>query len=161
DWHDQGYPFAHLVPSLATAIGSSGDRPDALAKLMGIILNDGIELPASDIERLNFAAGTPYETELNFVPSEPKRIFAPEIARAMRGALTKVVSNGTAVRLRGAFKTPGGAAVAIGGKTGTGDNRFKVFGPGHALVESRAVDRTATFVFFIGDRLFGTVTAYV
>src|SRR4029450_13780115 len=29
------------------------------------------------------------------------------------------------------------------------------------LVESRVVARTATFVFFIGDRFFGTVTAYV
>ena len=33
-----GYPFASLTPSLATAIGSSGDRPAALAELMGIIL---------------------------------------------------------------------------------------------------------------------------
>ena len=33
---------AHLVPSYGTAIGSSGDRPDALADLMGIILNDGV-----------------------------------------------------------------------------------------------------------------------
>lgn len=26
-WQRVGYPFDHLVPSLATAIGSSGDRP--------------------------------------------------------------------------------------------------------------------------------------
>jgi hypothetical protein len=31
DWKRLGYPFASLVPSLATAIGSSADRPDALA----------------------------------------------------------------------------------------------------------------------------------
>ena len=29
------------------------------------------------------------------------------------------------------------------------------------MIESRALDRTATFVFFLGDRFFGTVTAYV
>ena len=34
-----------------------------------------------------------------------------------------------------------------------------VFGAGHTLMESRAVDRTATFVFFLGDRFYGTVTA--
>ncbi len=29
-WARLGYPFDHLVPSLATAIGSSADRPGAL-----------------------------------------------------------------------------------------------------------------------------------
>jgi hypothetical protein len=29
------------------------------------------------------------------------------------------------------------------------------------LISQRVVDRTATFVFFLGDRFFGTVTAYV
>ncbi|WP_236534989.1 transglycosylase domain-containing protein, partial [Pseudomonas tremae] len=38
-WQRVGYPFDHLVPSLATAIGSSGDRPAALAELIGIIQN--------------------------------------------------------------------------------------------------------------------------
>ena len=28
-------------------------------------------------------------------------------------------------------------------------------------LQSRVVDRTATFVFFLGDRFFGTITAYV
>ncbi|HEY6579007.1 MAG TPA: hypothetical protein VIY09_06770, partial [Rhizomicrobium sp.] len=47
------------------------------------------------------------------------------------------------------------------GKTGTGDNRFDTFGPGRSLIESRVIDRTATFVFYLGDRFFGTITAYV
>ena len=34
-------------------------------------------------------------------------------------------------------------------------------GSGGALISSKAVNRTATFVFYIGDRFFGTVTAYV
>jgi hypothetical protein len=29
------------------------------------------------------------------------------------------------------------------------------------LISQRIVDRTATFVFFLGDRFFGTITAYV
>ena len=33
--------------------------------------------------------------------------------------------------------------------------------PGGGIISSRVVDRTATFVFYIGDRFFGTVTAYV
>ena len=49
----------------------------------------------------------------------------------------------------------------MGGKTGTGDNRVEVFGAGGRLIKSRAVSRTATFVFFIGERYFGVITAYV
>jgi hypothetical protein len=49
----------------------------------------------------------------------------------------------------------------VGGKTGTGDNRFGVYGPGGKLLESRAVNRTATFAFFLGERHFGVITAYV
>jgi hypothetical protein len=49
----------------------------------------------------------------------------------------------------------------VGGKTGTGDNRFDRFGAGGNLVLQRVVDRTATFAFFLGDRFFGTITAYV
>jgi len=44
-WARLGYPFGHLVPSLATALGSSGDRPAALAELMGIIVNGGCARP--------------------------------------------------------------------------------------------------------------------
>ena len=48
-----------------------------------------------------------------------------------------------------------------GGKTGSGDNRFDVFGPGGRLVSSQAVNRTATFVFYVGDRYYGVLTAVV
>ena len=66
-WKKLGYPFDHLVPSYATALGSSGDRPAALAELMGIIVNDGVRMPTLRLEHLDFALGTPYETR-----------FAPE-----------------------------------------------------------------------------------
>ncbi len=160
DWQRQGYPFGHLVPSFGTAIGSSGDRPDALADLMGIILNNGVRLPTVDLERLDFAAGTPYATDMAIKP-EPQRVLAPEVAQTVRRALLGVVAEGTAVRLRGAYHTPDGNPLPVGGKTGTGDNRFDRFGSGGRLISQRVVDRTATFVFFLGDRFFGTITAYV
>jgi hypothetical protein len=49
----------------------------------------------------------------------------------------------------------------VGGKTGTGDHRYKTFGAGGELVESRVVNRAAALVFMIDDRFFGTLTAYV
>ena len=161
DWKQQGYPFARLVPSLATVIGSSGDRPDALATLMGIILNDGVKQPTTDLEHVRFAAGTPYETELIYRPDVPTRVMSAEVATTLRRALAGVVETGTAVRARGVFFGPDGNSLPIGGKTGTGDNRFESFGRGRRLIEARPVDRTATFVFFLGDRLYGTVTAFV
>jgi len=72
-----------------------------------------------------------------------------------------VVQTGTAVRLHGAIKDANGNPVAIGGKTGTGDHRYVRYGPGGQLLESRVVNRTATFVFYLGDRYFGTFTALV
>ncbi len=161
DWKRQGYPFDHLVPSLATAIGSSGDRPDALATLMGIIQDDGLRQPTVDVEHLRFAANTPFETELAYRPAAPERVMPPEVAAELRRLLGGVVQEGTGTRVRGVYRTPDGDPLAIGGKTGTGDNRFEVFGPGHHLVEDRAVDRTATFVFYLGDHFYGTITAYV
>jgi membrane peptidoglycan carboxypeptidase len=161
DWKRQGYPFARLVPSLATVIGSSGDRPDALATLMGIILNDGVKQPTTDLEHVRFAADTPYETEMIYRPDVSTRVMSAEVAATLRRALAGVVDTGTAVRARGVFLGADGKALPIGGKTGTGDNRFESFGPGHQLIDERSVDRTATFVFFLGDRLYGTVTAFV
>jgi membrane peptidoglycan carboxypeptidase len=161
DWKRQGYPFGHVIPSLATAIGSSGDRPDALATLMGIILNDGLRQPTTDIERLHFAAETPFDTDMVYRAAAPERVMSPAVAATLRRALAGVVEKGTGTRLRGVYAGSDGMPLAIGGKTGTGDNRFETFGSGHRLIEARAVDRTATFVFFLGDRMYGTVTAYV
>jgi membrane peptidoglycan carboxypeptidase len=160
DWQRQGYPFGHLVPALGTAIGSSGDRPDALADLMGIILNDGVRLPTVDLQRLHFAAGTPYATDMAIDP-KPQRILAPEVAEAARWALVGVVAQGTARRLSGVYHAPDGSLLSVGGKTGTGDNRVDHYGGGGRLISQRILDRTATFVFFLGDRFYGTITAYV
>jgi membrane peptidoglycan carboxypeptidase len=159
-WRSQGYPFAHLVPSVGTAIGASGDRPDALAELIGIILNDGLRQPTVDIQRLSFAEHTPYETNLG-VAQPREQVMSTAVARTLRRALTEVVVQGTASRLRGAYVAADGTPLVVGGKTGTGDNRFDHFAAGGAITSSRVVDRTATFAFFLGDRFFGTVTAYV
>lgn len=161
DWRRQGYPFAQLVPSLATALGSSGDRPDALADLVGIILSGGERLPDSAIDALHFARDTPYETRLRWSPPPGERVFAPEVAATLRRALQGVVDRGTAQRLRGAYRDADCRLLDAGGKTGTADERFKTFGAGGRVVHERHVGRTATFVFFLGDRHFGTVTAYV
>ena len=161
NWRRLGYPFDSLVPSLATSIGVSGDRPAALAELIGIIVNGGIRNPTIRMEGLHFAAGTPYETRLARTASPGEQVMKPEVAATLRRALAGVVENGTARRLRGAFDLPGKAPVTVGGKTGTGDNRHNVYGAGGKLLESRAVNRTATFVFFAGERHFGVITAYV
>jgi membrane peptidoglycan carboxypeptidase len=160
-WQRVGYPFDHLVPSLATAIGSSGDRPAALAELIGIIQNDGIKLPTVRIDTLHFAADTPYDTRVISDPDRGKRVLPAEVAAAMREALSQVVDAGTARRVSGSFKTDDGTALVMGGKTGTGDNRISSFGAGGRVISSKAINRTATFVFFIGENHFGTLTAFV
>ncbi|MGE5470582.1 MAG: transglycosylase domain-containing protein [Bacteroidota bacterium] len=157
-WARLGYPFGHLVPSLASALGSSGDRPAALAELMGIIVNDGVRLPTLRLDHLEFATGTPYETRFVRQIGEGERVMAPEVAAALRSALSEVVEGGTARRLSGAFKLADGTLLPVGGKTGTGDNRIVI---GHNGSRGVALNRTATFVFYLGPRHFGTLTAYV
>lgn len=160
-WKRLGYPFESLVPSYATAIGSSGDRPAALAELMGIILNDGIRNPTVQVERLHFGKDTPYETVASRTIAPGERVMAPEVARVLREMLTGVVEQGTAQRIRNTFVDANGQPVPVGGKTGTGDNRFEVYNRAGEMIASHVINRTATFAFFIGDRFYGTVTAYV
>jgi membrane peptidoglycan carboxypeptidase len=160
-WKKVGYAFDYLVPSLATSIGSSADKPAALAELMGILLNNGVRQPNINITSLHFAADTPYETILNEQAHSSERVLSPEVAATARKALTRIVEHGTARRVYKAFKDRAGNAVEVGGKTGTGDHRFETYGAGGVLKSSRVVNRTATFVFFIGERFFGTITAFV
>ena len=161
DWKRLGYPFDNITPSYATAIGSSGDRPAALAELMSILVNDGVRAPMTSLTGMRFAADTPYETHLSLKPAKGARLMPAEVAQTVRRALLRVVESGTAARLAGALKDASGKPIAIGGKTGTGDHRFERFGKGGQLLESRVVNRTATFVFYLGDRHFGTLTALV
>jgi len=160
-WRRVGYPFANIVPSLGTAIGSSGDRPVALAELAGIILQGGLRYPVVRVHELRFGQGTPYETHFAKREAAAERVLSGEVAAALRGVMIDVVENGTARRARGAFVTSDGTRLTLGGKTGTGDNRYRIFSRAGNLVESRVVNRTSTFVFFAGDRYFGVVVAYV
>ncbi|MBE0436164.1 MAG: transglycosylase domain-containing protein, partial [Methylomicrobium sp.] len=160
-WQRTGYPFSYLTPSYASAIGASGDRPAALAELMGILQNDGIRQPLVRFEKLHFAKDTPYETIMSRQPAHGQRVFAPEIAKVTRNALISVVEGGTATRLRNVYKDSDIEPIAIGGKTGTGDHRRQVWGERGRLIESKFISRAATFAFFLGDRFFGVITAYV
>ena len=79
-----------------------------------------------------------------------------------------IVAPGNAGTARGSALAPGkvlrnaeGQPLVVGGKTGTGDNRLDNHGPRGELLGSRVLNRTATLVFFIGERHFGTLTAFV
>ena len=109
--------------------------------------------PKHRLERLQIQKGTRLQAHIKpyVVDSEDGLVEVADL----------FVADGTATRLRGAYHAPDGSLLPVGGKTGTGDNRFDRFGAGGRLISQRVVDRTATFVFFLGDRFFGTITAYV
>src|SRR5260221_4768890 len=77
------------------------------------------------------------------------------------GSIVDVDEKGPARGLNPALQRGDGSRHIVGGKTGTGDRRYETFAPGGRLIESRVVERVATFVFEIDDRFFGNVTAYV
>ncbi|MBI2568941.1 MAG: transglycosylase domain-containing protein [Candidatus Schekmanbacteria bacterium] len=160
-WQRVGYPFASLTPSYATAIGSSADRPSSLAELMGIIVNGGVRKPTVRIRRYHFAKSTPYETVLDRGKFRATRLLSPEVAATVRASLLDIVDRGTARRLSKVMVRRDGALVPVGGKTGTGDHRFKRYGRHGELLDSRVVSRSAAFVFMIDDRYFGAITAFV
>ena len=89
------------------------------------------------------------------------QLLSPVIAKLVRREMIGVVENGTGRRAHSGVKLPDGAVLPIGGKTGTGDNRLEQFGPHGRLLVSQVVNRTAAFVFFIGDRFYGTILAFV
>jgi membrane peptidoglycan carboxypeptidase len=160
-WQHQGYPFSSLVASLATAIGTSADRPSALAELMGIIVNDGVRLPTLRIERLVFAEGTPYETHFATAPGQARRVFEPEVAAILREALESVVANGTARGVLGVYASVDDDPLRVGAKTGTGDELSENFAQGTAAGREKEVSRSAALAFFLGARHFGVVTSHL
>ena len=90
-----------------------------------------------------------------------QQVMSPEVAWALRQALIDTVEQGTGRRVSGAFHDASGARLVVGGKTGTGDHRYERFGRNGEVISSKVVNRTATFVFFLGDRHFGTLSAHV
>jgi len=160
-WKRQGYPFDSLVPSYATTIGVSGDTPAALAELVGIVMNGGVRYPAMKIDQMHFGQGTPTETVVSRDIPAAKQIIAPEIAALVRRELIGVVENGTGRRALKSIVLSNGKVIPVGGKTGTGDNRLESFSASGRVIGSKVVNRTATFVFLVGNRFYGTVVAYV
>lgn len=159
-WARQGYPFDSLVPSYATSLGSSADRPIALARLLGIIVNDGLLFDEYRVEGFIAAANTPYEARFERRPAAPLRVMDKDVARVAKKALIDVVQRGTGRRIHGKMRDALGEPLVVGGKTGTGDHRLKLY-EGSRLVGSRQINRTATFAFLLGDRFFGTLTVFV
>ena len=102
-WQRLGYPFGSLVPSYATSIGSSADRPNALAELVGILLNDGVRHPSVLINRLHFGENTPYETVFTRADTVQPEAAGPGNLPGGEAALLDIVDNGTAVRGHNAF----------------------------------------------------------
>jgi membrane peptidoglycan carboxypeptidase len=132
-----------------------------LADLIGIISNDGVKLPAVRFSNLHYAKDTPYETILDKTLESGQQVLLPEVARAARSAVMGVVASGTAGSLNGVYKDANGKWLAVGGKTGTGDHRKERHGANGQLIESKFISRAATFTFFLGDKFFGVITAYV
>ena len=153
--------YSKLESGAETVSPARFDGGAALSELMGIILNDGVRLPVLRIDTLHFAADTPYETRLINDPDAGVRVMPSEGATALREALSQVVDAGTARRVSGSFKLDDGTPLAMGGKTGTGDNRIESMGAGGRILSSKSINRTATFVFYIGEHHFGTLTAFV
>lgn len=155
-WQNLGFPFERMVPSYASALGSSGDTPAALSTLAGILQNDGMMMPSIKFTDINFATNTPYE--LNFASSdrEAVRVLPVEIARLARAEMQNVVERGTARRAFESVSLSDGTILSVGMKTGTGDNR-RHNTDGTSEVQSR----TATIVYTIDDRFYGSMTAFV
>ncbi len=160
-WAKLGYPFGHLVPSFATALGSSADRPIALAELVGIIQAGGIRRPTVRFEQFHLAEQTPYETHMSLQPPPGVQVLLPEVAAVARDALEEVVRRGTGRAVRRSFVDADGDRLTVAGKTGTGDNQYKLYNRAGDIVGSRTVNRTATWAFTLGDCYFGTIVAYV
>jgi hypothetical protein len=162
-WRQMGFPFERLVPSLTTALGTSSDRPAALAELMGIIVNDGWRRPSVLIDELRFASDTPYFSDFRAQPARGEQVMHPEVARLLRDVLAEVVESGTGRGMKAAITGPDGLPAQVGGKTGTdsGDTRHDVLADGSRATSPRVLDRTASFAFYVGDRYFGVITASV
>jgi hypothetical protein len=94
-------------------------------------------------------------------PQVGEQVMRRPVARLLRQLLAEVVNRGTAHRLSGVFIDDKGLPTPIGGKTGSGDNRIETFARGGQLLASRAVSRTASFVFYLDQRWYGVITASI
>ena len=115
-WQRLGYPFDALVPSYATAIGSSADRPAALAELMGILVNDGYRMPMVRVEEIEAATQTPYEVSFSRKSPDGERVLSPEIAGIVKELLFDVVRKARPYGASRSFVRADGTEISSGGK---------------------------------------------
>jgi membrane peptidoglycan carboxypeptidase len=160
NWAEKGFPFRRLIPSFATSIGVSGDTPNALATLMGIVVNSGKAMPNAEFTDITLGKDTPYEKNFVYAPKNEMLVMNPNIAAIVKDNLENIVQNGTARRTKNAIKFSNGVKWAIGGKTGTGDNRIETHDRLGNVTLSTVRNRTATFVFTFGDKYYGSMVAY-
>lgn len=160
-WKEKGFPFDKMTPSLASALGASGDTPAALAELAGILQADGVRKPVIKFSEITFGEQTPYESHFVPNPKAPRQVVPTAVAQTVLREMRGVVEEGTAQRAHNAIMLSNGRTLPVGGKTGTGDNRLKSFARGGGMTGSAVKSRTATFVFAIDDRFFGSIIAYV
>ncbi len=160
-WEKNGFPFSRMTPSYASALGSSGDTPAALATLSGILQNNGLLVPSVKYTEIRFAENTPYSMIFNAAAAKPERVMPAAVARLARREMQNVVEMGTARRAHESIRLSDGTILPVGAKTGTGDNRIHRVSAGGRVIGSEVRSRTATFVYAIDDRFYGTVTAFV
>ncbi|RDV39014.1 hypothetical protein DV096_00115 [Bradymonadaceae bacterium TMQ3] len=159
EWARAGYPFERLTPSLATALGSSGDRPASLARLVAAVRGGGSVPALSHVRLVRLFEGTPYETWLRPTKTQPVRAFGPEVAAAVETLLIRVARRGTGHASGSPWHT-GAARWEVGGKTGTSDHVLLVRDRAGRVIERRPVARSGAWVFFAGPCLVGTVVMY-
>jgi len=123
---------------------------------MGIIVNRGMRLPVTRVGAMQFASATPYETRLDYQPPRAERVLSADVADVVRRALIGVVDEGTAKRLKGALVRRDGSVVAIGARP-HGRPIVSTLRPRRAVDLVARRRRSATLVFLIGDRYFGTI----
>ena len=72
---------------------------------------------------MHFGEGTPYETHFEPAQGNAEQVMPREVAQSLKTLMHSVVEGGTARRTYGCLTDAEGKPIAIGGKTGSGDNR--------------------------------------
>ncbi|RAL23791.1 hypothetical protein DL240_06455 [Lujinxingia litoralis] len=158
-WALAGYPFERLTPSLATALGSSGDRPAALARLVAAVRAGGVVPELRMIESARLYEQTPYETWFRAAGGPAQRAFSPEVARAVEALLIRVAERGTGHASEGPWSVDG-ERWEVGGKTGTSEHLLHIRDRAGRVIERRPMARSGTWVFFAGPCLIGSVVIF-
>ncbi len=163
NWRALGYPFGHLVPSLGTRAGclrrpagcarrADGHHPQRRCSSCPASRSSRLPLPRYAVRN---DAGAQRRSGARHGPRRGGADPAPRM-------LTGVVDDGTASRLHGAYLTADGSALPVGGKTAPGTTVSTGSRLAAGLSASRAIEpHPRPSIFFLGDRYFGTVTAYV